>query len=55
MIKNKLTEILNLCLDVKQDMKFHNIEYSQAFINMNKIIKLLTWVIDGIGNKLMGC
>ena len=51
MIKNKLTEILNLCLDVKQDMKFHNIEYSQAFINMNKIIKLLTWVIDGIGNK----
>ena len=51
MIKNKLNEILNLCLDVKQDMKFRNIEYSQAFINMNKIIKLLTWVIDGIGNK----
>ena len=51
MIKNKLNEILNICLDIKQDMKFHNIEYSQAFININKVIKLLTWVIDGIGNK----
>jgi len=51
MIKNKLNEILNICLDIKQDMKFHNIEYSQAFININKAIKLLTWVIDGIGNK----
>ena len=51
MIKNKLNEILNICLDIKQDMKFHNIEYSQAFININKAIKLLTWVVDGIGNK----
>ena len=51
MIKNKLNEILNILCDIKQDMKFHNIEYSQAFININKAIKLLTWVIDGIGNK----
>ena len=51
MIKNKLNEILNICLDIKQDMKFYNIEYSQAFININKVIKLLAWIIEGIGNK----
>ena len=67
MIKNKLTEILNICLDIEKEfnkvekcilenkpLTIKELEYiikGKAFININKVIKLLTWVIDGIGNN----
>jgi len=41
MIKNKLNEILNILCDIKQDMKFHNIEYSQAFLDLTKAIDIM--------------
>ena len=44
-INNALNQLLKLLLDIKNDMKqLHNIEYSTAYIKINKAIEL----IDGI-------
>ena len=38
---NNKAEILKILIGVKEDMHFHNIEYSQAYLDLTRAIKLL--------------
>jgi len=42
-----LKQLLELLLDIKQDMKqIHNIEYSTAYIKLNKVIAAIDNIIN---------
>ena len=44
--RQSLKQLLDLLLDIKQDMKvIHNIEYSTAYIKLNKVIQALDNII----------
>lgn len=45
-IYKSLNQLLELLLDIKQDMKaIHNIEYSSAYIKLNKVIAAIDNII----------
>ena len=45
-IYKSLKQLLELLLDIKNDMKsIHNIEYSSAYIKLNKVIQALDSII----------
>ena len=45
-IYKSLKQLLELLIDIKQDMKvIHNIEYSTAYIKLNKVIAAIDNII----------